>query len=511
MAAAWSSAGGASGSTGADIVRSAQRGDGNAFARLVVLYDADVRAVTRGLVRDADDAEDMRQEVWLRVAERIGTVAPDSFRGWLRTIARNTCLNFLRTHASRARITDADATAEVLLAVDHGSLAPEGSVLAQDDRREMWEALGGLSEDDRIVLRLRELEERSYVEIAEMLSTTPHAAEVRTHRARGRLRRALEALMAARRRWHVNPLKIAKLVDDAHAHDVALPEHVNECDACAQDIAAMRRGRELFGGLGALLLLPREIAALASRLRGPVRGDAEAQLSAASLSSAPAALPAALVQTGGIAVTAVFALTAVFSPVSADAALGEPAQSEADRIALPAAADRSDDVLLDERAVVVTVDSSGIDMIAAAEPVSPVSGTKTTWSSQPPDMGPTNGAPTSTPAPSSDLQDPATPPKSGTTKSPAPRVGALANEHTATAVGPKAGTVIASARASASTASAGTPLERDGDRSSDATTTQPSAKTDTAGQRSAPTAVTPSVPSSEPKPATDARQRRGAP
>jgi RNA polymerase sigma factor (sigma-70 family) len=453
--------------------------------------------------------------VWLRVAERIGTVAPDSFRGWLRTIARNTCLNFLRTHASRARITDADATAEVLLAVDHGSLAPERSVLAQDDRREMWEALGGLSEDDRIVLRLRELEERSYVEIAEMLSTTPHAAEVRTHRARGRLRRALEALMAARRQWHVNPLKIAKLVDDAHAHDVALPEHVNECDACAQDIAAMRRGRELFGGLGALLLLPREIAALASRLRGSVRGDAEAQLSAASLSTAPAALPAAFVQTGGIAVTAVFALTAVFSPVSADAALGEPAQSEADRIALPAAADRSDDVLrLDERAVVVTVDSddsSGIDTTAAAEPVSPVSGTKTTWSSQPPDMGPTNGAPPSTPAPSSVLQDPARPPKSGTTKSPAPRVGALANEHTATAVASKAGTVIASARASASAAPAATRVERDGDRSSDATTAQPSAKTETSGQRSAPTAVTPSVPSSEPKPATDARQRRGAP
>ncbi|HEY6959129.1 MAG TPA: sigma-70 family RNA polymerase sigma factor [Candidatus Limnocylindria bacterium] len=505
-------------------MRVAQRGDSTAFARLVVLYDADVRAITRRLIRDADDAEDMRQEVWLRVAERIQTVTPDRFRAWLRTIARNTCLNFLRTHASRARITDPDAAAEVLLAVDDAAPAPERSVLAEDGRREMWEAVGGLSEEDRIVLRLREVEERTYVEIAEMLSTTPHAAEVRTHRARGRLRRALEALMAARRQWHMNPLKIARLVDDSRTREVVLPEHVNECDECAQDIAAMRRGRELFGGLGALMVLPREVSALASRLRGVLRGEAQVHLTATTLSGAPAAFPTAFVQTGGIAVTAVFALTAVLSPVSADAAVRDLASNEVDPVALPAAADRDNDVLqVDQRTVVVTVDvddTAATETTAVAEAASPIPNTNTTWAAQPATTGPANDPPTSAPSPSPAARSTTVPPgKSAQTRSSAPHASAPANAHVATAAphaaastGPatasKTGTNM-SARASGAVAAAATQMERDDDASSDATTNDHDAKSDSSVQRSAPTSVPSTMPSNEAKPANDARQRRG--
>ena len=377
MAAAWSSAGGASDTpTDTDLVRAAQRGENDAFARLVMRYDVDVRRVTRGLVRDRDDAEDVRQEVWLRIAERISTAAPDTFRGWVRAIARNACLNFLRTHASRARVTDADAGAKLLLVRDENtSDAPERSVLAQDLRREVWEAVGGLSDDDRTVLRLRELEERSYGEIAGLLRTTPHAAEVRTHRARRRLRRALEALVTAPRPWHLNPLKVTSLVDDAPS--AALPDHVTECATCADDIATVRRGRDLFGGLGALILLPREVAALASRLRGLIGRDADV-VGVSNVVTTPVALPASVfVQASGVAVTAAF-VTAVLAPFAADAGVGETASIEPESVASPAPALRASDVLrVADVTVTLSPDAGGpavdVEATAVAEPASRVS------------------------------------------------------------------------------------------------------------------------------------------
>lgn len=80
-----------------NLVRGSQRGDKKAYAELIRRQYPSVYLLCTGWLGNASDAEDMAQEVFLKGYLKIRTLRrPDHFEGWIRRIAKNECMNFLR-------------------------------------------------------------------------------------------------------------------------------------------------------------------------------------------------------------------------------------------------------------------------------------------------------------------------------------------------------------------------------------------------------------------------------
>ncbi|MEX2230510.1 MAG: sigma-70 family RNA polymerase sigma factor, partial [Dehalococcoidia bacterium] len=246
-----------SGETGAlEIARveGARRGDREAFTTLVRDYGPLVDRVVRSIVRDADDADDVAQEVWITVSERLPQLRqPHSFRAWLARIARNRSLGWLRSRHAGAGTNATRTLAELPApATDQ----PDAPLVAAEHLSQLWEALGRLSVSDRRALLLRVSEQRPYDEIGRMLGISRAAAEVRVSRARGRLRSLVATLAGAREQCGTSALALGELVAGALGADeaAALNAHAAACTPCTARLDALNEGASLYRqfGVGAL-------------------------------------------------------------------------------------------------------------------------------------------------------------------------------------------------------------------------------------------------------------------
>jgi RNA polymerase sigma-70 factor (ECF subfamily) len=132
------------------------------------------------MVGHAEDARDLTQEVFLRVARAPARPeAPAERRAWVFHIARNLALNHARDGRRRP--------AEVALEVDPAGRATQETAAA------VQQALAALGDLDRDVFLLRESAGLSYDEIARACEISPDAVRSRLHRARQMLRAALSS------------------------------------------------------------------------------------------------------------------------------------------------------------------------------------------------------------------------------------------------------------------------------------------------------------------------------
>lgn len=178
----------------------AKAGDETAFTKLVANYQDRLVGVLAHLLQNKEAAEDLAQEVFLRIFRaRHGYEPTAKFSTWLFRIANNLANNQRRDTGRRK---------EVALNVnDSGPLGPrpaerliaEKSGLMptrQYDKAEMCAmvqaALATLNENQRMAVLLHRFEEMSYADIAAALETTPTAVKSLLSRARDNLREALE-------------------------------------------------------------------------------------------------------------------------------------------------------------------------------------------------------------------------------------------------------------------------------------------------------------------------------
>src|SRR5438132_7769562 len=179
-----------------ELVRSAQRGDAQAFRRLVEKYQRRVYQLALGMMKDPDDAMDIAQETFVRVHRYLPSFKGDSsFFTWTYRIATNRCLDAQR---KKGRVTRVDAEegdeAEIEAAMDPPSAAlagPQRSVLNDELRGKLEEALQGLSENHRAILLLRELEGMSYEELAKVLGIRKGTVMSRLFHARLKMQNKL--------------------------------------------------------------------------------------------------------------------------------------------------------------------------------------------------------------------------------------------------------------------------------------------------------------------------------
>ena len=140
--------------------------------------------LARWLMRNEDDAQDMVQEAYLRALRFFGGFQGTDARAWLLTIVRNTCYTCLKRNRSMELSGDFE---EVVLTIESDEPDPEASHMLKVQAQLVNEAIEKLPIEFREVVILRELEELSYKEIAEITAIPIGTVMSRLSRARKRL------------------------------------------------------------------------------------------------------------------------------------------------------------------------------------------------------------------------------------------------------------------------------------------------------------------------------------
>ena len=182
----------------------ARAGDRAAFGELVECHQQRVvGTVARMLGADPTDAEDIGQQVFLRVWKSAARYEPTAkFTTWLYTITRNLVFNELRRRKHRPVASlDAEpadhAAADSVRLQDHHAPAPDATLLEAELQQAISAAIAVLPEAQRLAVVLRRYEELSYEEIAGVLHLSVPAVKSLLFRARILLRERLARYLEA--------------------------------------------------------------------------------------------------------------------------------------------------------------------------------------------------------------------------------------------------------------------------------------------------------------------------
>jgi RNA polymerase sigma-70 factor (ECF subfamily) len=157
------------------------------MALFIVHLDAAYN-LARWLMHDESEAEDMVQEAYVRVASHFAGFRGGDGRAWLLTIIRNSCYDRLRQKGAADRNTDFD---EELHSAGRQAPNPEAALLLAERSELVKKSLAELPAEYREVLILREMEQLSYREIADIAGIPLGTVMSRISRARQRLQRTL--------------------------------------------------------------------------------------------------------------------------------------------------------------------------------------------------------------------------------------------------------------------------------------------------------------------------------
>jgi len=167
------------------VLRKAQRGDERAFSLIVRAYEVPIFNYVMRLVGDRALAEDLTQEVFIRVFQGLPKFSLRSkFTTWLFQVTKNRVLDELRARERRPRALVAIDDAPPLEVVD----APVEQV---ETIQALWKAVDALNTDLKMALLLRDVVGLSYNEIADSLDTTLATVKWRIFKAREEVQLAL--------------------------------------------------------------------------------------------------------------------------------------------------------------------------------------------------------------------------------------------------------------------------------------------------------------------------------
>jgi RNA polymerase sigma-70 factor (ECF subfamily) len=180
-----------------ETVERARDGDAAAFTILVTTYRRRILGTISRLIGRPDDVEDVAQEVFLRLYDSLGQLRhPQIFEPWLYRLTMNASLDYLRKRKRRPESRMSDLSEQQVMAAD----ARVGTDRDRDQREQnrvrefMNELLGKVSEEDRILLTLKEVEGLSLKELESVYDVNENALKVRLFRARQRVLKAFAAL-----------------------------------------------------------------------------------------------------------------------------------------------------------------------------------------------------------------------------------------------------------------------------------------------------------------------------
>lgn len=178
-----------------ELVRRASAGDDRAFEALLRRYERGIYNLALRMIRDAETARDLSQEIFLRVHGSLSRYDPIyPFSSWIYRVASNLCIDAIRKRKLMTVSLDAPSHfdgEEVTREFEGDAPDPSRQLEDADRRRLLEDILAKLPESHRLVLVLRHQRDLSYEEIALALGAPLGTVKARIHRAREEFRRLL--------------------------------------------------------------------------------------------------------------------------------------------------------------------------------------------------------------------------------------------------------------------------------------------------------------------------------
>ena len=185
-----------------ELIQGLRNGDETAFKFLVKNYQDRVYNTAIGIVQNAEDAEDVAQEVFIQVFRSIHSFKEESkLSTWIYRITTSRALDLLRSRKSKKRFgflqrlfSDSNETLYELPDFNHPGVALD----RKENAALLFKAISQLPENQKIAFTLHKLEDLSYQEISEVMQTSVAAVESMMHRAKQNLRKKLTETMGSK-------------------------------------------------------------------------------------------------------------------------------------------------------------------------------------------------------------------------------------------------------------------------------------------------------------------------
>ena len=179
-----------------ELIEGLRNGDETAFKFLVDTYQDRVYNTAIGIVLNAEDAEDVAQEVFIQVYRSIHNFKGESkLSTWLYRIATTRALDLLRSRKSKKRFGlmqrlfgDGNEPLHEIPDFNHPGIKLD----RKENAAKLFEAIAQLPENQKVAFTLHKLEDLSYQEISDVMQTSVPAVESLMHRAKQNLRKILE-------------------------------------------------------------------------------------------------------------------------------------------------------------------------------------------------------------------------------------------------------------------------------------------------------------------------------
>src|ERR1700756_5578559 len=176
-----------------ELLQKAQRGDAGAFNQVVTAYRRRILGTISRLIGRPEDVEDVAQEVFLRLYFSLDQLrTPEVFEPWLYRLTVNASYDYLRKSRRRQESRMADLSEQQVMLADAmaGGKAEQDQQHQKKIRESVDSLLGAVSEADRILLMLKEVEGLSLKELEKVYKVNENALKVRLFRARQRVLKA---------------------------------------------------------------------------------------------------------------------------------------------------------------------------------------------------------------------------------------------------------------------------------------------------------------------------------
>lgn len=177
------------------LVAKSKKGDRAAFEGLVKQFSKYVYTTAFFILRDTHEAEDVSQEVFVKVYLSIkGFRGLSSFKTWIRKLTVNTCIDKLRLHSKikDKKVSLEKITEDYEVVFTRFSQSLEKSYFNKETVKEVLKIMVNLDESYRIPLILRDLQDYSYREISELTGKPIGTVKTNIHRARKMIKEKLK-------------------------------------------------------------------------------------------------------------------------------------------------------------------------------------------------------------------------------------------------------------------------------------------------------------------------------
>src|ERR1700722_12004702 len=182
-----------------ELIERARSGDDNAFNQVVQAYRKRIMGTISRLIGRPEDVEDVAQEVFVRLYYSLDQLrTPEVFEPWLYRLTVNASYDYLRRARRRSESRMADLSEQQVMMADFlASGRQEGVERQKGQVREFVDALfQHVSEEDRLLLTLKEVEGLSLKELEKIYRVKENAIKVRLFRARQRVLKAYKKATA---------------------------------------------------------------------------------------------------------------------------------------------------------------------------------------------------------------------------------------------------------------------------------------------------------------------------